>query len=385
MSRTIPSTLAAHSALPARTECFLLKVKPKSATVFGVTELNRDVTYDDGSGDGAIVYRSKTGYTSFDTETKSDLSVNNSEAASLIAQYPMDGMTKDAIGRGDYDGARFFQYLVNYADLTMGHTIIGAGQVGKITIVDEMACTIELRSFTQVLKQLSMVELTSITCRAQYGDTRCKQPLRWYAGTVAFVGAENDRTFVLTLAPGFTIPPGSSSGTITGCPFFTGDGTAVTAQLKDTAGEAITSGFTVTNVKIAGTVYAGVTISGSGLVTFAAAPGAGAIVTWDGTLTSSPDGFFVPGLVHWDSGNNVGFEQEVEQYVSATGTVTLAIPAYYAVQVGDNLRIRRDCDKSKTMCKAYGNYPNMRAETELPRGNAVSLQSPEQTLPASGA
>lgn len=381
--RTIPSQLCDHLALPAKTICYLLKVKPLSATLFGITSLNRDVVYDDASGDGAITYRAATGYTPFDVDTKSDMSVNNSQADALLAQYPIDGMTIEAVNRGDYDGARFVQYLVDYLDLTKGHAEVNSGQVGIVTQVDELAVQIELRALQQILKQQSMVELTSITCRATYGDNRCKMPLHWYNGTVASVGAEADRTFVLTLAPGSGVIPGSGSFPATGVYFFTGDGATLTAQLLDTAGEAVTSGFTVTDIKIGGVVYAGVTISGTGLVTFAAAPLAGAICTWDGTLAESPDGYFVPGLVKWLTGANAGMQLETETYVSATGTVTLAIPTFYNIAPGNTLQIRRDCDKSKAMCKAYGNLNNMRAEPELPRGAGVSLQSPDQTLQAS--
>jgi uncharacterized phage protein (TIGR02218 family) len=387
MTRVIPSLLCDDLAEPAKTLTYLLKVKPlatamSTASIFGITSGNVDFTYDDGTVDGEITYRCATGYTPFDVETKSDMSVNNSEAAALLAQYPIDGMTIEAVNRGDYDGARFVQYLVNYKNGSHGHTIIDSGQIGMVTQVDELACRIELRSLQQILKQLSMVELTSITCRAQYGDARCKQPLRWYNGTVASVGAEADRTFVLTLAPGSGVVPGSGTFPVTAVPFFTGDGTTRIFQLLDTAGEAVTSGFTVTDIKLNGTITSACTISGAGLVTFTTAPGAGVAGTWDGTLTENPDGFFVPGMVEWLTGPNAGMQLETETYVSSTGTVTLAIPTFYNIAAGHILKLRRDCDKSKAMCKAYGNLPNMRAEPELPRGNGVSLQSPDQTLQA---
>ena len=57
-------------------------------------------------------------------------------------------------------------------------------------------------------------------------------------------------------------------------------------------------------------------------------------------------------------------------------TATFAIPAYKPIVVGDTFMIRRDCDKSKAMCKDYGNLLNMRAEPELPRANGTALQVP---------
>jgi uncharacterized phage protein (TIGR02218 family) len=153
------------------------------------------VEYDDGTL--ALTYRAKRGYTASDTVTKSDLSVNNAEAQGLMAQYPLDGVTMEGIARGEYDGARYVQYLVNYEDTSMGHVIISSGTIGQIKQVDDLACLIELRELTQVLKQNSIIELTSITCRARFGDAQCKMPLIWYDAEVTAVGDETDRTFTL--------------------------------------------------------------------------------------------------------------------------------------------------------------------------------------------
>lgn len=54
--------------------------------------------------------------------------------------------------------------------------------------------------------------------------------------------------------------------------------------------------------------------------------------------------YFVPGIVHFDSGDNAGREFEVEGFASG-GTVTLAIPTEYPIQAGDAYRIRQDCSK----------------------------------------
>lgn len=66
-----------------------------------------------------------------DIDSKADMSVDNSEASGLLAEFPIDGATKAGIQRGDYDGAAFVQYLVNYNDLTSGnHVIINSGYIG---------------------------------------------------------------------------------------------------------------------------------------------------------------------------------------------------------------------------------------------------------------
>lgn len=386
--RTMSSALAAHFASPATTRCNLLKIAPVTgAATFGLTSLDVDVSYDDG--DGMLIYRAATGYTPYDTDNKSDLSVDSSEAAGLVSQFPLDGVTTAGIESGDYDSARFVQYIVNYADLSMGHCILSAGQIGQITTNDELGTQIELRSLTQILKQLAIVELTSITCRAAFGDNRCKLPLRWYNSSVGTVGAESDRTFNCATAPGSgDAPAEGTTTTVTDVQILSGDGVQSTAQLADSAAEPVTSGFTVTNIKSDGTVMTSdeYTVSASGLVTFLGTSGnpepiaEGVAITWSGTVPLNPDGFFVPGVVHWLTGTNAGRENELETYVAATATVTLAIPTRNPIVAGDTFKIRRDCAKSKAACIAYGNLNNMRGEPELPRANGVDVQSPTPSV-----
>lgn len=383
MSRNVPAALAAHLAMPETTVCNLLKIKPvglSQATLFGLCTLDADVTYDDGSGDGPITYKAKRGFTPMDLDTRADLSIDNTEAEGLLAEYPADGVTMEGVGRGDYDNARFVMYLVNYNNLTSGeHVILQSGQVGQINVLNGQTVGIELRSLTQILKQNSIIELTSITDRAKYGDERNKMTLRWYGSSVDSLGDEEDRTFVAATIPGAPDAPGSAAATVTGVYFGTGDGTGVGAQLVDTAGMTVPTGFTVTSIKKNGTaltVTTDYTIDAAGMVTFVVAPASGALLTWDGTLPVAPDGYFVPGVVHWITGANTGRENEIETYIAATGVITLAIPTRQSIAHGDTFNIRRDSDKSKTRAIADNNLPNFRGEPELPRADGMDLQSP---------
>lgn len=344
---------------------------------FGITSLDDDVTYDDGTG--PLTYYSRSGFTPMDIDTHADLSVDNTQAQGLASEYHV-GMTVDGVQRGDYDGAKFVMYMVNYEDLTMGHAIISAGTLGQVKIVNGLAVMTELRSPIDTLKQNSMIEVTSITDRARLGDERNKLPMRWYATSVASVGAEADRTFTLATDPGTDAAPGDTSGVgqVSAVPFFQGDGTTTVAQLMDTAGADVRSGFTVATIYIDGVALdsADWVASDTGQVTFETAPAAGAQATWSGTLTLRPDGFFVPGVVHFTSGVNDNHEAEVESYDATTGTVTLMIPMGSDIAVGDTLNIRQDYDGSWEMAKALGCELDFRGEPFLPRANSVSLQAP---------
>lgn len=100
-----------------------------------------------------------------------------------------------------------------------------------MTNINDLTVSMEMRSLTQILKQNNLIELTSITDRASYGDTRNKVTLRWYDSSVETVGAEDDRTFTIATVPGFPDAPGESAdiGTVSDVQFFVGDGTTTTA------------------------------------------------------------------------------------------------------------------------------------------------------------
>lgn len=523
MPRNVPTALAADLKKGVTTLCYLLKVAPSRAATFGMTTLDVDIDYDDGNG--VVSYLAASGFDAFDTDSKNDLTVDNSQANALVSDVYNVGMTQDGVTRGDYDDADFVVYLINYMAPSHGHVIMQAGRIGQVTMVNDALCQVELRSLVDILKQNNLIGLTSITDRAMLGDDHNKLPLHWYAGTVASVGAESDRVFASSVIPGtdsgsggglsiptggdlagpwtidsgsmtgvtndpryqylecgsddtvahrtvalpsgvkagdnikaswliqgvpgagrtiegvvefvggagsatsgsvliqagwtqqsvtiavptgataikFTIkwkpqgskqgmnlrgitfvdtdysPGGTTDAAVLNVPLGYGDGTKTTMQLMDTAGNPITSGFVVQSVTVAGVVLGAgdYTVSSSGLITFTTAPADGVQVSWSGTLTAQPSGYFAPGVVHWDSGWNIGLEREVEAYDAATGTVTLAIPVPFAIQVGDTFRIRRDYDQSMLAAKTvFNNLLNFRGEPWLPRGNATDLQAP---------
>lgn len=219
-------------------------------------------------------------------------------------------MTIQGIESGAYDGAGFVQYMIDYESLSQGHVIINSGRVGQVTQTDQLGVQIELRSLAQVLKQNSVIELTSITCRAAFGDNRCKMPLIWHEGSVKAVGAEADRTFTIAVHP-------DSNAT-------------VDSHGSDSNGDVM-----------------------------------------------FPDNYFAPGVLEWVTGPSAGKSCDIEDF--SGDQVTLLIPVYVDVSIGDTFRIRKDCDKSKSMCISYGNLLNMRAETELPRADGNDLQSPSSS------
>jgi len=85
-----------------------------------------------------------------------------------------------------------------------------------------------------------------------------------------------------------------------------------------------------------------------------------------------------PARVQWTTGNNSGINRlyQVEAYSNESGTVALFEPTPFAIEVGDEYRIRRDCNKTPTMCIAYGNYINYKAEPYIPVADGREARTP---------
>lgn len=194
--KTIPAQLLTHLALGVTTTCLLVKVECVGAyagTVFAFTNLDIDVTYDDG--DGALLYQSDNGFTPKRVAYTSGTGIDNSEIDGVIAAT---GITEQQVRAGIFRSAKVTHYRVNYNDLTTGrHEVVAYGRAGR-TVFNESGWTTEFRSLSQILRQ-PIGQLYSLACNAQFGDTRCGKALTWGAsGTVTSVGVENDRVFTDT-------------------------------------------------------------------------------------------------------------------------------------------------------------------------------------------
>lgn len=258
MSKVIPAQLLTHKALQTTTLCRLLKVRCKDGTLFGFANLDQDVAYNDNSGDGSITYKSANGFTPMRLASAAGTSVDNTDLAGVVADLSAFGITEEQIRSGLLDYADAYVYEVNYNDLTTGrHETKARGNCGNVTNSGE-EFRAEFRSLTQRYKQ-ALGKVTSITCRAQFGDADCGKSFTWVAGTVTAVsGTEPDRIFT------------------------------------------------------------------------------------DSSLAQAAS-YFVPGVMEWLTGDNAGLQVEVETF--ASGVVSMSLPTYFNVAIGDTFRIRQDCSK----------------------------------------
>ena len=215
--RAIPVNLLNHKRNSSTTLCKLIKIKSKDGTeVIGMTNLDRNISYDDGTGDGLIVYNAAVGFEPASIYATADMSVDNSEFNSLVPAFDFP-LNEFAVNAGVFDYARFWMYEINYNDLSMGHWVQMFGTLGETRTVDGITMWGEMRSLTDQLRK-SVCELDSLICRAKFGSQPGEErfpcgydttPL-WSTGIVSTVGLELDRVFTDTtrVEPTGTFEPG---------------------------------------------------------------------------------------------------------------------------------------------------------------------------------
>jgi uncharacterized phage protein (TIGR02218 family) len=192
--RTIPAALKAHLQQNVTTTCRLLRITLREGGVFGLTTLDRNVDYD------GVTYIAANGFDPSVIATDTGLSVDNAEATALLS-VDVPGVTLEMAMAGELDDASWELRLVNWSDLSMGHMVIDAGDIGEVTVSGESIYVPELLSYAMRLKQ-SIGYVWSRRCRATFGtdansQTGCGVDASgmWRAGTVTAVGGEPQVVF----------------------------------------------------------------------------------------------------------------------------------------------------------------------------------------------
>ncbi|KQQ60163.1 hypothetical protein ASF84_05505 [Pseudomonas sp. Leaf127] len=192
--RTMPAALKAHLQQSVTSTCRLLKLILRDGQVFGLTTLDRNVDYQ------GVTYIAINGFDPSVIATDTGLSVDNAEASALLA-VEVPGITFEMALAGDLDDASWELMLVNWADLSMGHLVIDAGDVGEVNVQGTEIYVPELLSYVMRLKQ-NIGHVWSRRCRAVFGSegrgqTGCGVDASgmWRAGEVSAVGDEPRAVF----------------------------------------------------------------------------------------------------------------------------------------------------------------------------------------------
>ena len=178
--RTASTNMALHLAGEVTTLAVCWKLSLVGGTIMGFTDHTSDLTIT------SQLYKAATGFSPTSVETKDKFSVDNLDVAGILDAA---AITEADIMAGKYDFAEIEIFMVNVTDLSQGTVTQRRGWLGEVTMKNGQFVA-EVRGLAQKLSQ-NIVDLYSPTCRAVFGDGRCKANLTSYTvgGTVNTVSS----------------------------------------------------------------------------------------------------------------------------------------------------------------------------------------------------
>lgn len=183
------------------------RFEDKQGRVYRQTSLDRDVEVSRGIVAGVDLdgtYSSITAIQSTTMRQSADLAVDNLDIDALLDEF---GITADAVRAGIFDGVQYLIFLVNWENPENSGIIVKSGVIGNIKSFAREIATMELRGLAQYLQQ-NILEQTSLTCRAELGDSKCGIDLSDYTVTGIVDTVTNRRVFDAILDVGSIETPG---------------------------------------------------------------------------------------------------------------------------------------------------------------------------------
>lgn len=181
MPRTLSAGLAAHLAGDAHTLCTMLRLDMRDGTSLGVTDHDRDLSFD--LGDGALTYSTATGILPSDVVLSAGMDADNFEVTGPIS----DVVTRTAVLGGRFTSARARLFMVNWADLTQGPARLFMGKVSESRVIGSRF-VFEIRGPQDAFNQ-PIGRVLSPTCTHDFGDARCRITKSAYTATITAVAS----------------------------------------------------------------------------------------------------------------------------------------------------------------------------------------------------
>lgn len=367
--RNISDAMKAHLAGESTTLTTLWKLNRIDGAVFGFTDLDADVVYNDGTG--SLRYLASTGFIPSSIEATSALAVDNLEIQGVLDSSTI---TDTDLLAGKWDRAEVRVYRVNYRDLTMGHEYLNRGILGEVSS-GRNAFQAEMRGLTQHLQQ-QMAEVVQPTCVAMFGDAKCGKAIASFTFAGAVTGVINGQSFVtnLTAATNYF-----AKGKMA---WLTGNNAGLSMDIKFFGGAPNYTTLTFTGPITGGTITPTVPSGKTFALDHSVVSDLG--VTYKLSDTPSATETYEPttgGIYYFntlDEGKTVTITYAVMDYTtSATGQVDLQLYMPYPIQVGDTFSAVAGCDKTMTVCKnSFSNIVNFRGFPHLPgRDRLISGKS----------
>jgi len=193
--RTASSNLTAHLAGEVTSLAICWKLTLVGGIVMGFTDHTSDLIIS------SQLYKAATGFSPTSIETKDRFSVDNLDVAGILDSA---SITEADIMAGKYDFAEIEIFMVNVTDLSQGIVIHRRGWLGEVSVKNGQFVA-EVRGLAQKLQQ-NIGELYGPTCRAVFGDTRCKVNLASYTASGTVNSVTSRQVFIsnaMTQAAGY--------------------------------------------------------------------------------------------------------------------------------------------------------------------------------------
>ena len=359
--KTASTNLLNHLAEEATTLTTCWEITRTDGTVIRLTELDVSITVPSttvGSiGVGGGKYQALYGFDRTAIDNAVGLDPDTTEINGILNS---EGIDDDDIRAGLYNGADLKIFVVNYMSLADGVMALKRGQLGEVVTNTSGQFQTELQSLSAILRK-KMLEKTSPTCRALFGDSRCTIPV-----TPA----------VIARSTAYAV------GDFVRVPVTAGTTSEIYGNLIY---ECTVAGTTDASQPTYDTTPGNTTVDGT--ASFKAYQswkrhGSVTSVTDKRTLvlnvteSRAVDDWFNGGVIAFESGPNAGIAMEVKDWVQSSNTVTLFLPFPYTPGVGNVFTIYPGCNRTRTACKAFalagsqdyanGNVMNFRGEPDLP-------------------
>lgn len=185
MTKTLAANYLTHIAGSETTLAYALKITRTDGQVFGFTSHDSDVTIS------SVLYEAAQGLDVTSVVTSAGLGVDNLELTTID-----DGtlFTHAQVIGGLWQGAAFLVFRYNWVTPADGTEPLLAGTIGNVTLRNGQVVA-ELRGLQQYLQQ-SVGSVSSKTCRARLGDSRCGVALASYTHTGTVTGVTDRQIFV---------------------------------------------------------------------------------------------------------------------------------------------------------------------------------------------
>ncbi len=164
--KSITTALQAHLEQEVTTLATCWKLIRMDGQVLGFTDHDRALHVS------GVDYMAASGFTPTAIASSAALNVDNMDVEGMLSS---GAITEADIMAGLYDHAEISVFQVNYEDITMGALPLRTGWLGEVKMSGGRFVA-EVRGLAQRLSQ-RIGEFYSPTCRADFGDSRCKKSL----------------------------------------------------------------------------------------------------------------------------------------------------------------------------------------------------------------